>query len=469
MTDGIDADNDADEKQKTENETKRAREQPYDGRRSKKPRSNTNPEDQPRVADDEEQRGKDHIEEDLADFIDGASGDKDNNSDGGENSIADSGDGSDREDNGSASTAAQKAGSTFTKQSFNFAETSDALRDKKAPKVGQPDDGKDDATAQETVDCWRNEDDAAFHGETVDAEEEARLLAEAREKWQLYRQRSDAHSVMLCEQLRLVLEPTLATRLQGDYRTGKRINMRRVISYVSSGFRKDKIWLRRTKPAKREYQVLMMIDDSSSMAAAGPLALEAMATIANALTRLEVGDMCVASFADNVRVLHPFGTPFTDECGAKIIGKFSFDAQRTMLADSLERMLPVFGDAKSSASSVGSSVSDAVVLQLCFVISDARIDSDNRERLEHIIRELSERHILVVLVIIDRNENPKDSIFNTRTVSFRGNQVVTSSYFDEFPFPYYVAIQQLDALPAVLADALKQWFELIRVQLSTNN
>lgn len=63
----------------------------------------------------------------------------------------------------------------------------------------------------------------------------------------------------LCEQLRLVLEPTLATRLQGDYRTGKRINMRRVVGYVASGFRKDKIWLRRTKPAKRDYQVIMMM------------------------------------------------------------------------------------------------------------------------------------------------------------------------------------------------------------------
>ena len=62
-------------------------------------------------------------------------------------------------------------------------------------------------------------------------------------------------SQRLCEQLRLVLEPMVATKLQGDYRSGKRINMRRVIPYIASGFRKDKIWLRRTKPAKRDYQV----------------------------------------------------------------------------------------------------------------------------------------------------------------------------------------------------------------------
>ncbi len=47
----------------------------------------------------------------------------------------------------------------------------------------------------------------------------------------------------------------LATKLMGDYRTGKRINMRKVIPYIASQFKKDKIWLRRTKPSKRNYQV----------------------------------------------------------------------------------------------------------------------------------------------------------------------------------------------------------------------
>lgn len=53
--------------------------------------------------------------------------------------------------------------------------------------------------------------------------------------------------------------------LRGDYRTGKRLNMRKVIPYIASQFRKDKIWLRRTKPSKREYQICLAVDDSSSM------------------------------------------------------------------------------------------------------------------------------------------------------------------------------------------------------------
>lgn len=41
--------------------------------------------------------------------------------------------------------------------------------------------------------------------------------------------------------------------------------MRRIIPYIASNFQNDRIWLRRTKPNKREYQVLVAVDDSSSM------------------------------------------------------------------------------------------------------------------------------------------------------------------------------------------------------------
>ena len=58
----------------------------------------------------------------------------------------------------------------------------------------------------------------------------------------------------LTEQLRLILEPTKATRLAGEYRSGKRLAMRKVIAYIASHFRKDKIWLRRTRPDQRTYQ-----------------------------------------------------------------------------------------------------------------------------------------------------------------------------------------------------------------------
>jgi len=285
----------------------------------------------------------------------------------------------------------------------------------------------------------------------------------ARELWAKHRSATDTHSMRLCEQLRLVLEPTLATRLQGDYRTGKRINMRRVIGYVASGFRKDKIWLRRTKPAKREYQVMLMIDDSKSMGEAGPLALSALATISNALSKLEVGDLSVCAFAEGVRQLHPFGRPFNEEAGAHVVSQFTFQQDRTLLGASLSAVAPIFTEAARSTSS--SSGPAAVCLQICFVISDARLDSDNRLRLDSVVRKMAEQNILVVLIILDKNDDPKDSIFNTKSIEFVEDKIVTKNYLDDFPFPYYIAIQKLDVLPDVLADALKQWFELIGSQI----
>lgn len=69
----------------------------------------------------------------------------------------------------------------------------------------------------------------------------------------------------LVEQLRLVIEPTVASRLSGEYKTGKRLNMKKVIAYIASNFRRDKIWMRRTSPDKRDYQVLLAIDETKSM------------------------------------------------------------------------------------------------------------------------------------------------------------------------------------------------------------
>ena len=68
------------------------------------------------------------------------------------------------------------------------------------------------------------------------------------------------------------------------------LRVSQVIPYIASQFRKDKIWLRRTRPSKRQYQVMLAIDDSQSMAdnRAGQLACEALVTICKAMSKLEV-------------------------------------------------------------------------------------------------------------------------------------------------------------------------------------
>lgn len=40
------------------------------------------------------------------------------------------------------------------------------------------------------------------------------------------------------------------------------------------------------------------------------------------------------------------------------------------------------------------------------------------------------------------------------------NKLSFISYLDAFPFPFYLILRDMTALPNVLGDALRQWFEL---------
>ena len=91
------------------------------------------------------------------------------------------------------------------------------------------------------------------------------LVSEANRHWTQCEAAMSGLTRQLCEQLRLILEPTVVAKYQGDFRSGRRLNMRKVIPYVASGYRKDNIWLRRARPSRRDYQLLVAVDDTMSM------------------------------------------------------------------------------------------------------------------------------------------------------------------------------------------------------------
>ena len=41
--------------------------------------------------------------------------------------------------------------------------------------------------------------------------------------------------------------------------------MKKVIPFIASNFRKDRIWMRRSEPDKRNYQILIALDNTLSM------------------------------------------------------------------------------------------------------------------------------------------------------------------------------------------------------------
>lgn len=70
--------------------------------------------------------------------------------------------------------------------------------------------------------------------------------------------------------------------------------------------------------------------------------------------------------------------------------------------------------------------------------------------------------IFIVFIILD---DPKsaNSILDIKVPVFKsgGGMPEIKSYIEEFPFPFYLLLRDINSLPHVLSDALKQWFELV--------
>ncbi|WOL06186.1 midasin isoform X3 [Canna indica] len=274
--------------------------------------------------------------------------------------------------------------------------------------------------------------------------------------WKRYEVLTTQLSQELAEQLRLVMEPTLASKLQGDYRTGKRINMKKVIPYIASHFRKDKIWLRRTKPNKRNYQVVVAIDDSRSMSESqcGSAAIEALVTVCRAMSQLEIGQFAVASFGKkgNVKLLHDFDQPFTGEAGVKIISSLSFKQDNAIADEPLVDLLKYLNGMLDSAVSKARTPSGQNPLnQFILIIADGRIHE--KENLKRRIRDMLNKKRLIALILLD---NPQESIMDLMEASYQGEKLSFTKYLNNFPFPYYIILKNMEMLPRTLADMLRQ-------------
>ncbi|RUS90710.1 hypothetical protein EGW08_001514, partial [Elysia chlorotica] len=293
--------------------------------------------------------------------------------------------------------------------------------------------------------------------ETVD------LAREATEAWQKYQAITCSLSQELCEQLRLILEPTQATKLRGDYRTGKRLNMRKVIPYIASQFRKDKIWLRRSKPSKRQYQIMIAVDDSASMADnhSKQLAFESLALVSNALTLLESGDLAVCSFGEDVRVLHPFFEPFTQQSGATILQQLTCEQKQTKYGQLLDTALGLMQEAqvRCSASLAGRDHP----AQLLLVLSDGHgVFREGMDLVRRAVRRARQARVFLVFLILD-SPDKKGSLLDARVpiMESSGKIQEIKSYMELFPFPFYIFLRDINSMPQILSDALRQWFELV--------
>ncbi|OQR67775.1 midasin-like, partial [Tropilaelaps mercedesae] len=266
----------------------------------------------------------------------------------------------------------------------------------------------------------------------------------------------------LCEQLRLVLEPTKTSKLKGDYRTGKRLNMRKVIDYVASGFRKDKIWMKRTKPNKRQYQIMLAVDDSASMSdsKAKEMTFETVALLANALSSLEAGELSVASFGRDVSLVHPLGEPWSIDSGANLVKNFTFAQDETKVSKLVSFATDVF---EQSRSSITGNLVRRETAQLLIIISDGRLMSEGSDVVKGTIQRARENGVFIVYLLLDNPTTSQGSVMEMQSASFDAatNKPVIHRYMSSFPFPFYAVLRELDSMPVILGEALRQWFELV--------
>jgi midasin len=288
---------------------------------------------------------------------------------------------------------------------------------------------------------------------------------EARRLWSHYESATHDLSLALTEQLRLILAPTMATKLRGDFRTGKRLNIKRIIPYIASQYKRDKIWMRRSVPSKRNYQIMLAVDDSKSMLenGSGQLAFETLALVARSLSMLEAGDLCVVSFGgeEHIRVAHEFGKPFSSEAGMQVFQQFSYKQTGTNVRRLVADSIALFRDARTKQSS-NSRTGDLWQLQL--VISDGICE--DHDTIRRLVRQAQEERIMIVFIIVDAVTDESRSIMQLTQASFEpdesggggGGRWKMRRYLDNFPFPYYLIVRDVQELPAVLSLALKQWF-----------
>lgn len=316
--------------------------------------------------------------------------------------------------------------------------------------------------------------------ETTHLDSTAMDATTARSLWLAHESATHSLSQQLTESLRLILAPTLATKLRGDFRTGKRLNLKRIIPYIASGYKRDKIWLRRSQPSKRSYQVMIALDDSRSMADSGAsnLALKTLTLVTRSLAMLEVGEVSVVGFGDSVNVAHDFDKPFTSEAGVRVFEQFGFDAAKTNVRGLVDKSLDLFAEARRK----GSSSAGEELWQLMLVVSDGICDS--HAEIQRLIRKAQEERVMIVFIIIDatatapfaapvptpsdnpaaqpeapKKEQEKTSILDLQSVEITPEgKVVRWKYMERFPFRYYLVVRDVRELPGVLAGALRQWF-----------
>ncbi len=190
------------------------------------------------------------------------------------------------------------------------------------------------------------------------------------------------------------------------------------------------------------------------------MAFSAVAVLARSLGLLESGQLGVVRFGEEAEVVHPFEEAWTEGSGARLLGRFTFAQRSTRMAHLLDFSTAVLGEGRERTPTSGTLAPE--LAQLLLIVSDGRgVCHQGSEVVGKAVRRAREENVFILFLVVDNPEH-KDSILDTRLALFGPQgQVTLDRYMDHFPFPFYIILRDLAALPAVLSDGLRQWFELV--------
>jgi len=317
---------------------------------------------------------------------------------------------------------------------------------------------------------------------TSEGDRTMRDYSECMQQWLHYQTKTHALSLSLTSQLRLILTPSQSTKLSGSFRTGKRLNIKKIIPYIASSYKRDKIWMRRSIPTKRAYQILLCVDDSQSMGStrSGQLALESLVMVARALGMLEAGQVGVVGFGADVFTAHGLADdpPLASSpaAGARVLQHFSFAQRSTDVGLLVRSTIDHFRRARL-LNPAGAGGED--LWQLSLILSDGITPSRSHDTIRRLLREAAELRIMIVFIIMDDASDQlphptatssaaaaaaagpaRNSVLELKEARYLKDEdrFVIEPYLDSFPFPYYLIVHDLEDLPGALAGLLRTWF-----------
>ena len=212
------------------------------------------------------------------------------------------------------------------------------------------------------------------------------------------------------------------------------------------------------KPKKRQFQILVALDDSSSMSdnRSRSIALQSLTTISSALALLEVGQLGVLRFGEKAEVVHSLGQQWSQSAGRRVGGQFTFEQQQTSLVSLLSLGTGLFTRHRNQAAR------SLAVSQLLVIVSDGRgIFHEGREKVTQAVMKARQAGYFCLFLIVENPEN-KDSVLDIRLPVFKDGLLQSiDSYMEHFPFQHYIVLRDVETLPQTLSDALRQWFELV--------